>query len=93
VVINPDYFTLLLEFLTKHQVDIKNAKINTMGERVEDTLLISGDVLSSARETLRLQKRSGGRAQSSAQIKRDRYSIKPKVEKSLMRAGYKIPSK
>jgi hypothetical protein len=26
-----------------------------MGERVEDTLLISGDVLSSARETLRLQ--------------------------------------
>jgi len=51
----PGLLYAIARILTKHQVDIKNAKINTMGERVEDTLLISGDVLSSARETLRLQ--------------------------------------
>ncbi|MDA0360839.1 MAG: [protein-PII] uridylyltransferase [Proteobacteria bacterium] len=51
----PGLLYAIARILTKHQVDIKNAKINTLGERVEDTLLISGDVLSSARETLRLQ--------------------------------------
>ena len=51
----PGLLYAIARILTKHQVDIKNAKINTLGERVEDTLLISGDVLGSARETLRLQ--------------------------------------
>ncbi len=51
----PGLLYAIARTLTEHRVDIKNAKINTMGERVEDTLLISGDILSSARETLRLQ--------------------------------------
>ena len=51
----PGLLYAIARTLTEHRVDIQNAKINTMGERVEDTLLISGDALSSARETLRLQ--------------------------------------
>ncbi|MDA1331807.1 MAG: [protein-PII] uridylyltransferase [Proteobacteria bacterium] len=41
--------------LSEYRIDIQNAKINTMGERVEDTLLVSGDALRSSREALRLQ--------------------------------------
>ncbi|MDC1311286.1 [protein-PII] uridylyltransferase [Burkholderiales bacterium] len=51
----PGLLYAIARTLTEHRVEIKNAKISTLGERVEDTLLISGDVLSSARETLRLQ--------------------------------------
>jgi [protein-PII] uridylyltransferase len=51
----PGVLFAIARILAEHRIDIQNAKINTMGERVEDTLVISGDVLSSSRETLRLQ--------------------------------------
>ena len=42
--------------LSEHKIDIHNAKINTMGERVEDTLLISGEKLANPRATAAVQR-------------------------------------
>jgi [protein-PII] uridylyltransferase len=51
----PGLLYTIAQTLAEHRIDIQNAKINTMGERVEDTLLVSGDALRSSREALRLQ--------------------------------------
>ncbi|MGD8476450.1 MAG: [protein-PII] uridylyltransferase [Burkholderiales bacterium] len=41
--------------LAKYHVSIYNAKINTLGERAEDTLLVQGEVLKDARAVVRLE--------------------------------------
>ncbi|MDA1012474.1 MAG: ACT domain-containing protein, partial [Proteobacteria bacterium] len=51
----PGLLYAIAQTLAEYRIDIHNAKINTMGERVEDTLLVSGDALRSSREALRLQ--------------------------------------
>jgi [protein-PII] uridylyltransferase len=33
------------KILAKHKISLKNARINTLGERVEDTLLLDGEKL------------------------------------------------
>ena len=35
----------IAKILAHHQISLKNAKINTLGERVEDTLLLDGEKL------------------------------------------------
>ena len=51
----PGVLYVIARTLTKYRIDIQNAKINTMGDRAEDTLLVSGDALRSSREALLLQ--------------------------------------
>jgi [protein-PII] uridylyltransferase len=41
--------------LARYQISIYNAKINTLGERAEDTLLVQGEALKNSRTVLRLE--------------------------------------
>ncbi len=41
--------------LSGYGISVHNAKINTLGERAEDTFLISGDALNETRNVVRLE--------------------------------------
>ena len=41
--------------LAKHQVSVQLAKVTTLGERVEDTFLVTGDVLRTDRKQLEIE--------------------------------------
>ncbi|MGH8676905.1 MAG: [protein-PII] uridylyltransferase, partial [Burkholderiales bacterium] len=41
--------------LVKYGISVYTAKINTLGERAEDTFLVSGDALKNTRSTVRLE--------------------------------------
>jgi [protein-PII] uridylyltransferase len=51
----PGLLSRIARVLVAHGVDVRNAKINTLGERAEDVFLISGRALSNARSVLRLE--------------------------------------
>jgi [protein-PII] uridylyltransferase len=41
--------------LVSHGVNVHSARINTLGERAEDTFLVTGDALQKSRTLLRLE--------------------------------------
>ena len=41
--------------LARYEISIYNAKINTLGERIEDTFLVQGEGLKNARTVVRLE--------------------------------------
>ncbi|MES2770635.1 MAG: hypothetical protein V4623_01425 [Pseudomonadota bacterium] len=41
--------------LTTHRINVHTAKIATLGERVEDTFLVSGGALAEASERMKLE--------------------------------------
>jgi [protein-PII] uridylyltransferase len=41
--------------LAKHKINLQLAKVMTLGERVEDTFLISGDALQHTREQIEIE--------------------------------------
>ncbi len=44
------------ELLARHGIAVHTAKISTLGERIEDTFLLSGEVLTQERATVRIQR-------------------------------------
>jgi [protein-PII] uridylyltransferase len=51
----PGLLSQVAEVLVKHHVHLHTAKITTLGERAEDTFLITGDILQKPKEILRLE--------------------------------------
>jgi [protein-PII] uridylyltransferase len=41
--------------LAAHRIDVRAARINTLGERAEDTFLIAGNTLADSRAVVRLE--------------------------------------
>ena len=41
--------------LDEHGIDLYTAKINTLGERAEDTFLVSGEALRDTKKVVRLE--------------------------------------
>ncbi|MFN9155568.1 MAG: hypothetical protein ACK5WE_18665, partial [bacterium] len=51
----PGLLYAIARVLVEYDISVQTALINTLGERAEDTLLISGLVLSNERAVLRLE--------------------------------------
>lgn len=51
----PGLLSSIARVLVAYGVDLHNAKINTMGERAEDTFVVMGEVLKDTRQVLRLE--------------------------------------
>lgn len=45
----------LARAFVKHGINLKTAKVMTLGERVEDTFLIDGDTLNNARSQIQFE--------------------------------------
>ncbi len=51
----PGLLSSIARVLVLYGVDLHNAKINTMGERAEDTFVVAGEVLKNTRKVIRLE--------------------------------------
>ncbi len=51
----PGLLSNIARVLVRYGIDLHNAKINTMGERAEDTFLVMGEALKDTRQVLRLE--------------------------------------
>ncbi|MFN0317463.1 MAG: [protein-PII] uridylyltransferase [Burkholderiales bacterium] len=51
----PGLLSSIARVLVRYEVDLRNAKINTMGERAEDTFVVAGEALKNTREVIRLE--------------------------------------
>src|SRR5213075_3357607 len=45
----------IARILARHQISLHTARINTLGDRVEDVLLVSGEALSAPKSVLQLE--------------------------------------
>ncbi|HSF48738.1 MAG TPA: ACT domain-containing protein, partial [Burkholderiales bacterium] len=52
----PGLLSGVARILAEYEVNIRDAKINTLGERAEDVFLVNGEVLSDARAVIRLER-------------------------------------
>ena len=51
----PGLLYRIARVLVEYGIDVHNAKVNTLGERAEDTFLISGDALADSRQVIKLE--------------------------------------
>ena len=51
----PGLLSSIARVLVSYGVDLHNAKINTMGERAEDTFVVAGEALKNTRQVIRLE--------------------------------------
>jgi len=51
----PGLLSVIAQVLVKHGVNVHNARINTLGERAEDTFVVAGKVLNEPKGMLRLE--------------------------------------
>ncbi len=51
----PGLLYCVTRVLVKYEIDVHTAKINTLGERAEDTFLVSGDTLNDTRKVVRFE--------------------------------------
>ena len=51
----PGLLYLIARVLSTYDINLRDAKIATLGERAEDTFLINGEILSNARAVIRFE--------------------------------------